>query len=159
MRQVMVMALAMSCFAGPAMAESSLTGVASVIDGDTIDIAGTRVRLWGIDAPESSQTCDRGGTPERCGQKSALALSDLIGRRTVDCQIKDTDRYGRQVASCTVGGFSINEAQVRQGWAVDYGQYSKGAFAAAQSAAQAERAGIWGTRFEMPADYRRSKRG
>ena len=59
-----------------------LQGVASVIDGDTIEIHGTRIRLNGIDAPESGQLCqDARGTARRCGQQAALALSDRIGRR------------------------------------------------------------------------------
>ena len=54
--------------------------VASVIDGDTIEIHGTRIRLNGIDAPESGQLCqDARGTAWRCGQQAALALSDRTG--------------------------------------------------------------------------------
>ncbi|MCW5748287.1 MAG: hypothetical protein KIT36_19015 [Alphaproteobacteria bacterium] len=45
----------------------SLVGQASVIDGDTIEIRGLRVRLWGIDAPESKQVCRRDGKPWLCG--------------------------------------------------------------------------------------------
>ena len=63
--------------------DSDLPGVASVIDGDTIEIHGKRIRLNGIDAPESGQRCQNArGTAWRCGQQAALALSDRIGRRT-----------------------------------------------------------------------------
>ena len=59
---------------------ADLQGVASVIDGDTIEIHGTRIRLNGIDAPESGQLCqDARGTAWRCGQQAALALSDRTG--------------------------------------------------------------------------------
>ncbi len=59
---------------------ADLQGVASVIDGDTIEIHGARIRLNGIDAPESGQLCqDPRGTAWRCGQQAALALSDRIG--------------------------------------------------------------------------------
>lgn len=102
-----------------------LRGVASVIDGDTLEIHGARIRLNGIDAPESGQHCqDAAGTAWRCGQQAALALSDRIGRRVVNCQQTDTDRYGRIVADCFAGRTNLNRWMVREGWAVAYRQYS-----------------------------------
>ena len=78
-----------------------IVGVASVIDGDTIEIHGQRIRLFGIDAPESSQLCARPtGERWRCGQQASFALADRIGRATVSCQPHDLDRYGRIVAVC-----------------------------------------------------------
>jgi len=66
-----------------------VTGVASVIDGDTLEIRGERIRLFGIDACESRQLCeDASGRPYRCGQQAALALADRIGRGTVRCEGK-----------------------------------------------------------------------
>ena len=98
---------------------ADLQGVASVIDGDTIEIHGTRIRLNGIDAPESGQLCqDARGTAWRCGQQAALALSDRIGRQVVSCQQTDTDRYGRVVADCFTGGENLNHWMVREGWAL-----------------------------------------
>ena len=52
---------------GPTSAEDCIIGVASVIDGDTIEIHGQRIRLFGIDAPESSQLCER--ADRRCPQR------------------------------------------------------------------------------------------
>jgi endonuclease YncB( thermonuclease family) len=89
---------------GPASTQDGLAGVASVIDGDTIEIRGQRIRLYGIDAPESSQLCVRlTGERWRCGQQASFALADLIGRSTVSCQPRDRDRYGRIVAVCFKG--------------------------------------------------------
>ena len=95
-----------------------LTGRASIIDGDTIEIAGERIRIWGVDAPESGQTCVRGGQEWRCGQQSALALSDWIGPRPVACMEQERDRYDRSVANCSVDSQDVGEWLVREGWAI-----------------------------------------
>src|SRR6478736_3117053 len=79
--------------ASPAFADS-LSGQASVIDGDTLEIHGTRIRLWGIDAPESSQLCRNDESLQyRCGAKSANELDVFIARRPVDCSPVSLDRY------------------------------------------------------------------
>lgn len=134
-----------------------VVGMASVVDGDTLDIHGHRVRLHGVDAPESGQACQRDGRSYRCGQQAALALADLIGRRTVRCEEKDRDRYGRIVAVCAIGGENVNAWLVRQGHAVVYRQYSQD-FVTQEAQARAERAGIWAGTFDMPWDYRRGRR-
>jgi hypothetical protein len=98
-QRAVLLALALFFLAPPtAGADAELVGVASVIDGDTIEIHGRRVRLHGIDAPESAQTClDGRGREWRCGQQAALVLQELLGRRTVACYQRDIDRYGRFV--------------------------------------------------------------
>lgn len=134
-----------------------ITGRASVIDGDTIEIAGQRIRLNGIDAPESWQTCkDASGKPYRCGKEAAFALDDFLAKsRPTTCRPAGMDRYKRVVADCfRADGRGINRWLVRQGWAVDWGRYSKGAFAADQSAARAERLGIWQGTFQRPCEAR-----
>src|SRR5246500_4010628 len=69
-----------------AAAADNLAGQVSIIDGDTLEIHGTRIRLWGIDAPESTQLC-RGDDSQqyRCGAKSANDLDAFIARRPVNC--------------------------------------------------------------------------
>ena len=97
-------------------APAPIVGVASVIDGDTIEIHSVRIRLHGIDAPESRQLCTRTtGERWRCGQQASLALSDQIGRSTVSCDPRDTDRYGRTVAVCSSRGVDLNGWLVTQG--------------------------------------------
>ena len=134
-----------------------IAGVASVIDGDTLEIRGQRIRLHGIDAPESRQSCERDGRQYRCGQKAALALADKIGRATVRCEQRDIDRYKRIIAVCSLGNVDLNAWMVRQGWAIAYRQYSRN-YVDDESAAQAEKAGIWVGRFIEPSKWRRGER-
>jgi endonuclease YncB( thermonuclease family) len=103
-----------------------LRGQASIIDGDTLEIHGTRIRLWCIDAPESNQLC-RGddSLPYRCGAKPANDLDAFIAGRPVNCLPISLDRYGRTVATCLVGGADLGDWLVRNGLALDWPQYSK----------------------------------
>jgi len=64
---------------------TDVVGRASVIDGDTLDIRGKRIRIFGVDAPESAQPCLIQGKPWCCGQQAASALADYIGQQTADC--------------------------------------------------------------------------
>jgi len=132
----------------------TIAGRASIIDGDTIDIHGTRIRLFGIDAPESRQSCTAAtGKPFRCGQQAALALSNKIGSRPVECRRKDTDRYDRMVAICMVAGEDVGAWLVTQGWAIAYRYYSTDYVQQEQAAANAKR-GMWQGEFESPWDWR-----
>jgi endonuclease YncB( thermonuclease family) len=132
-----------------------IAGQATVIDGDTIEMHGQRIRLWGIDAPESDQLC-RGSDslPYRCGQAAALALADWIDRRPVTCSPRATDRYGRAVAVCFAGGDDLARWLVRAGLALDWPQYSRGAYSADQAAASRAGAGIFAGSYIEPWAYR-----
>ena len=140
----------------PALAQ---TGPARAVDGDTLDIAGQRVRIWGIDSPERSQTCEgRDGKVYECGRDASAGMAELIRGRIVTCAQRNRDRYGRIVATCATEEGDLGAAMVRRGWAVDYTQYSHGQYSAEQSAAKAEGLGIWSGRFEMPSEFRKAKR-
>ncbi|MFO1097839.1 MAG: thermonuclease family protein [Xanthobacteraceae bacterium] len=139
---------------GPASAQDLIVGVASVIDGDTIEIHDHRIRLFGIDAPESSQLCVRTtGERWRCGQQASFALADRIGRAPVSCQPRDLDRYGRVVAVCFKGNEDLNRWMVASGWAVAYKQYSLD-YVADEVGARRSRINIRSGEFEMPRDWR-----
>ena len=107
-----------------ARAAGTFTGPARVIDGDTLDVGGVRIRLHGIDAPESEQICRAGGKRWSCGREAARALAGRIGGRPVGCQERDRDRYGRVVAACSASGVDLNAWMVAEGWAFAYRRYS-----------------------------------
>lgn len=144
--------------AAHAAERATVTGTASVIDADTIEIHGERLRLHGIDAPESGQLChDPNGDPWRCGKEAAFALANKIGRRTVSCKLTDQDRYGRWIAVCAQGGEDLNGWLVRAGWAVAYTRFSND-YVSEERAAKRERRGIWQGDFIAPEDWRRGAR-
>ncbi len=132
-----------------------LIGQVNIVDGDTLDIHDDRIRLWGVDAPESTQTC-RGHDlrPYRCGQQAALALYNFTKAKTVRCTPVDGDRYGRIVARCSVGRIDLGQMLISRGLAVEEPQYSHGAYAADQLAARRAGRGIWAGRFVEPSLYR-----
>lgn len=138
-------------------AVTMISGTASVVDGDTLEIHDQRIRLHAVDAPEGRQICQRGGEAWRCGQASALALSDKIGRRPVRCDQVDIDRYKRIVAKCFAGGEDLGEWLVGQGLAVAYRQYGKD-YVRAEDQAREERRGLWVGEFVMPWEWRRGAR-
>jgi endonuclease YncB( thermonuclease family) len=129
-------------------------GVATVIDGDTIVLAGERIRLSGIDAPETAQTCDIAGRAWPCGAEARQALDGLLRGRPVRCAAEGRDQYGRLLAQCHVGADDIGGVMVRLGWAVAYTRYSQ-RYVAQEAAARQDRIGLWRGRFETPEDWRR----
>lgn len=130
-------------------------GAATVVDGDTLVIAGRKIRLVGIDAPESGQDCGGPAGAYGCGDEARRHLQQLIGGQPVMCDGKRDDRYGRLLAVCRVRGADINAAMVRDGWAVSY----RGAYRAEEKAARAAFVGLWSGSFANPADWRRATRG
>jgi endonuclease YncB( thermonuclease family) len=150
------------CVCPMPIAAQSLSGPADVIDGDTLAIRGepTRIRLYGIDAPESQQTCEDAARKRYlCGGKTAEALATLIGRNgRVSCLEQEKDRYGRSVAVCEANGLNINAELVRQGWAIEYKQYSDGRYADEEADAQKAKRGLWAGAFVKPWEWRRGER-
>jgi endonuclease YncB( thermonuclease family) len=137
---------------------AEITGRASVIDGDTIEIRGARIRLSGIDAPESTQTCKNAeGKLYRCGQQAALKLDTFIqDAQPVTCFPVDRDRYGRTVATCqTSQGQDIAAWLVENGLALDWPVYSKGAYERVQDIAMRASSGLWQGDFIVPWEWRK----
>ena len=124
-------------------------GPARIIDGDTIDIGGQRIRLNGIDAPESRQTCIADGVTWPCGQHATTALTEFIGGAPVSCQEQGTDRYGRMIGKCSVQGEGIEAWMVESGWALAYRRYSL-EYVDEEEEAQDARVGLWRGEFVPP---------
>lgn len=145
---------------------SAIIGRATVIDGDTLEIRGQRIRLWGIDAPESRQSCTRAGEAYRCGQETAAYLDRLIGQNTVTCTPRGRpDRYRRIVATCSISAgpcldrgcatlIDLGEMLVADGRALDYPRYSMRAYATLQADAERNRRGLWAGEFQRPWEWR-----
>ena len=136
----------------------TISGPARAIDGDTLEIRGERIRMFGIDAPESTQTCSYRGRIIACGQEAAAALAVAVDQRTVTCQGVERDVYGRLVAICAIG---FGEQQMDLGaWMVAWGA-AVAAYAdrytAIEDQARETQQGIWQTEFQMPEDYGRSQ--
>ncbi len=144
-------------FEGAARSEVStgaIKGHAHVIDGDTIGIGETRIRLEGIDAPEAGQTCKRkwiGWWP--CGAEATAVLERLIGGRPLSCEPRGLDKYGRTLAVCFVDGRDINAQMVRQGHAWAFVRYSQ-TYVREEAQARAESLGIWQGESQPAWDYR-----
>lgn len=110
----------------PPASLAEIGGSAKVVDGDTIVVNATRIRLEGIDAPEAGQTCGRQLSCRRhasgmcdwpCGTEATAALSGLIEGKAVRCEARGADRYGRTLAVCFLGEQDVNAWMVRQGHA------------------------------------------
>ena len=140
--------------AAPAASAQELAGRATVVDGDTIEVHRTRIRLFGIDAPESAQLCLGADSKQyRCGAAAANKLDAFIEQRPIVCSPVDRDRYGRIVAVCSVAGIDLGDWMVRGGLAIDYSRYSRGEYVAAQREEFAKR-GMWSGSFVAPWDFR-----
>lgn len=153
--------IALTISPAQAIAAEPLVGRASVIDGDTIEILGERIRFNGVDAPEGRQLCqDAKGKDYRCGQIAANALDGFLAKsQPTTCKFIERDRYDRFVGDCyRADGQSVARWLVQSGHAMDWPQYSNRAYAGEQSAAKAAGAGIWAGAFQQPWDWRAAQR-
>lgn len=139
-------------FALPAAAQD-ISGPARAADGDSLDLSGISVRLFGVDAPELAQSCERGGAPWACGKQAASQLAGLVAGTSVVCEQKDVDDYGRIVATCRAGPVDLGGTMVDAGLAVALPYFSD-RYVAAEARARAAGLGVWAGTFQIPADYR-----
>ena len=109
-----------------------------VQDGDTFKLQDdkTRVRLWGIDAPEKGQPY---------ADEARARLKELCEGKSVRLEVKDTDQYGRKTAIVWLGSTNINLQLVKEGLAWHYAYFAPDArdLAAAEKSARKARRGLW----------------
>lgn len=132
-----------SAFAQSPPDERTVEGKARIVDGDTLEIGTRRVHLYGVDAPETDQTCERGGRAWRCGMEATYAMAALLEFHWLVCRQHETDAANDMVATCRMGGpkgLSVNREIVRRGWALAL-QPSGSDYASAEAEAKTARVG------------------
>ena len=149
---LMIVTLCLDSLSFAASAET-LSGPARVVDGDTIELEGERIRLHGIDAPEGRQSCSVDGTEYPCGNMATAHLVNLTLGKHIECDGQERDRYKRLVAVCYANGVDLNGALVRAGWAVAYRRYSTD-YVDEEAEARSEGIGMWRGEFDMPWEWR-----
>lgn len=159
--------------ATPSEADQSqgVAGMARVVDGDTLRVDGRTFRLWGIDAPELVQACERDGLNYACGRTAAAYLRSLLtpaiptGDRTLDsaaaqvvCEPRTNDQYGRVAAICRAGTMDLGAEMVRAGWALVLMRHGTD-YAVEEEDARTNLRGLWAGAFEAPWDWRAKRLG
>ncbi len=130
-------------------------GQAQVLDGDSLRIGELEIRLFGIDAPESQQTCRIGNRQWDCGRSATRALKEMIGSAKVRCTWSERDSYNRALATCFSNGENLNAKLVARGMAVSYTRYSA-RYVPEQTQARAAAIGLWRSEFIAPWRWRRA---
>jgi len=149
-------------------AHADVSGPACVTDGDTLVVngkrqrtrcvGGTRVRMFGIDAPELKQRCKpANGRDFLCGRAAASFLLEHVRGRTVECKGNSVDRYGRLIATCFIDGKNLNAMMISAGWALAYRAHS-GKYVPQENVARKASKGIWAMQFVPPWEWRRGAR-
>lgn len=134
-------------------ANGLIRGTAHVVDGDSLNIGRSRIRLVGIDAPEGPQTCKRSGREWDCGEDARRHLAQLIAGQIVSCRVRERDKHARALAVCsTTREANINAAMVASGFAISYGNYRS-----QENDARAGKRGLWSGEFQNPRDWRHER--
>lgn len=138
----------------PLAKAEDFSGVPRVVDGDTLTIGTTKIRLEGIDAPETDQAClNAKGARWACGIDARDKLAAHIAGRDIKCSSSATDAYKRSLAVCYLADEDLNAWMVQQGWALAYVKYSS-AYRQVEDDARANRRGLWQGALIAPWDWR-----
>jgi len=133
---------------------TEISGTPRIVDGDTVEIGQTKIRLLGIDAPETDQIClNAKGDRRACGIAARDELTRHSNGQIWECTTTERDQYGRSLASCFIEGEDVSKWMVRSGWALSFVKYSH-VYDADEIAAREARAGLWSGSFIAPWDWR-----
>jgi endonuclease YncB( thermonuclease family) len=134
---------------------ADIVGAARTLNGDTLVIDQQRVRLYGIDAPETRQRCWASGVRYNCADQAKATLTNLTRDKEVRCRLESYDALGQFLGTCFVGALEINRELVRQGWALAYREFTM-AYVNDEADAARRKAGLWIGEFETPWDWRKA---
>ena len=142
---------------------STFEGIPRVVDGDSLEINGNKIRLLGIDAPEKKQNCKKSylkisflnlQKKYSCGLLASKKLKKLINNKTVKCVSESKDRYNRYLSVCYLKNKDINSWLVKNGYAISYKKYSK-KYILEEQYAKKNKLGIWQGTFQNPEEWRK----
>ena len=158
MKYILILIFAIFSFSAQAKRSqySSIKGYVSyVFDGDTIMIDDIyKIRLQGIDCPESKQLCkNKLGDFYKCGAVSTAKLKELIDHKMVICEIDGKDRYKRYLGTCYINEVNINSYMVNTGNAFAT-SYDKEYYQQEEKYAKENKLGLWDSSFTKPARWR-----
>jgi len=141
----------------PLKFDKKFSGKIKVLDGDSIFVNKKEVRLYGLDAPEYSQTCfDKENQEYACGKNSRQFLYNLAHNKEGYCFYAKKDIYNRYLGKCFIENTSINQAILKNGMAVIYSfKNIERSFEILEKEARKKELGIWQGKFELPKDYRK----
>jgi endonuclease YncB( thermonuclease family) len=153
MRVLALLCASAISFCGPISPHADpLVTVPRIVDADTVDAGTVKIRLNGIDAPETDQRClDAHGQVWGCGVEASAKLQAYSRERPWSCELTGTDRYGRFLGTCSVDGEDIDRWLVRNGWALAFRRYSS-VYVPDEDYAREHQLGLWSGAFIAPWD-------
>ena len=141
------------CLSAVSAQAADITGPVRVVDGNTLDVGGQVVRLYGIQAPHLEQTCrTRKGQEQQCGRISSMGLTEMVRGPEARCEDKGLDTEGRRHALCFIGWLNLSEEMVASGYALA-DPVTGADFQRAETFAQARKEGLWRTEFTKPWEW------
>ena len=135
----------------------TIKGNPIIIDGDTVNIGNNKIRLHGIDAPETKQKCTKNNVEWNCGIQSTKFLKKLIGNEQIQCVTNGKDRYKRYIGICYKNNIDLNSQMVINGWAIAYRYYSLD-YIKEEEQAKLNKIGIWSGEFIEPYLFRKKNK-
>lgn len=138
---------------------STINGVVSEVrSGYLMRIGSHFIKLYGIDAPDPSQTClDKRGETYDCGRESKKMLERLVLGKNIMCQTVGGDYNGNYIATCSINDFDVGASMVTVGWAVADRQVTD-VYIPYEDEAHVKRLGLWSGKFMAPWEVRSRNR-